>query len=225
LGGIVPALFSPAKFSRIRLLQNSFALVLLLGLAAGSLRAADAANAGDERLRAALRDATRQLTTAQADLANQQAANATLTEENRALAEKSLALQKQLDAEKAAASKTATGLGAQLNDLKGANARLTEALEKARAEAEAATQAARTADARSAKITSENIAWQRRAADREAKNLALFMVANEILTRFEEFSLGNAIAAREPFIGKSRTRLENLMQDYQDKILDQRATP
>ena len=81
------------------------------------------------------------------------------------------------------------------------------------------------AEAQGAKLTSENIILERRVADRETKNLALFMTANEILTRYEEFSLGNALRAKEPFIGLTRTKLENLVQDYQDKILDQRVKP
>lgn len=210
-------------------MTRSFGYVWTVGflfmLAAGKTLAAEPANNGDDRLRATLRDTTRQLNSAQTDLTALQATHAALAEENKVLTLKYEALKKQMDAGKTAADKAAAGLGAQLADMKAANARLTEALEKSRADGDAAVQAARAADARGAKLTSENNVLQRRIAERETKNLALFMLANQILTRFEDFSLGNAIAAREPFVGKTRVRLENLVQDYQDKILDQRATP
>jgi hypothetical protein len=50
-------------------------------------------------------------------------------------------------------------------------------------------------------------------------------LSNEILTRYEKFSLGEALAAREPFIGLTRVKLENLTQDYSDKISKQQAKP
>jgi hypothetical protein len=66
---------------------------------------------------------------------------------------------------------------------------------------------------------------QRRVAYLETKNVQLFTLGNEILSRYENFSLGNAISAKEPFVGVTRVKLENLVQDYSDKLLDERATP
>ncbi len=40
--------------------------------------------------------------------------------------------------------------------------------------------------------------------------------------RYEGYSLGKALAAREPFIGTTRVKVENLVQGYKDKILDNR---
>ena len=59
-------------------------------------------------------------------------------------------------------------------------------------------------------------------ADRERKNISLFNTANEILDRYENYSLGKALQAREPFIGTTRVKVENLVQGYHDKILDNR---
>jgi hypothetical protein len=58
-------------------------------------------------------------------------------------------------------------------------------------------------------------------ADREAKNIALYKLGDDILTRYERFGLGDALGAKEPFIGVSRVKLENLVQDYKDKLRDQ----
>ena len=59
-------------------------------------------------------------------------------------------------------------------------------------------------------------------ADRETKNIALFNTSTEILDRFESYALGKAISAREPFIGTTRVKVENLVQGYKDRILDNR---
>ena len=66
---------------------------------------------------------------------------------------------------------------------------------------------------------------QRIIDDREAKNLALYNLGNEILTRYEKYGLGEALAAKEPFTGVTRVKLQELVQDYRDKISDQRVTP
>lgn len=180
---------------------------------------------GAAALRAALRDKTLELRTAQSDLASLQASQGAITDENKALAAKYEALKKQISADRTGADKAASALSAQLGEQKQLIAKLEDALGKAKAEGEKAAQAARLAAAQGAKLSNENIVIGRRIADREAKNLALFLVANEILSRYEEFSLGNALRAKEPFVGLTRTKLENLVQDYQDKILEQRVRP
>ena len=200
-------------------------LLILSPLLAGvALHAAEPAN-DTAALRTALRDATLQLRTAQGDLTAAQAAQAALAAENKTLAAQVEALKKQIAADRVAAEKPLAELTAQNAEQKTAITRLNEALQAAKAEGEKSAQAARAAEAQGAKLTAENLAFERRLADREAKNLRLFVLGNEILTRYEEFSLGNAIRAKEPFVGLTRTKLENLVQDYQDKLLDQRVRP
>ena len=194
-------------------------------LVAVALPAAEPANDGTATLRAALRDKTQQLATIQSDLATLQAGQAAMAEEKKALIEKYETLKKQIVADRMVSDKSAAVLTTQLEKQKQQAAQLSEALEKAKAEGEKAAQAAHQAEAQGVKLAKEAIVQERRAADMEAKNLALFLVANEILTRYEEFSLGNAIRAKEPFVGNTRTKLENLVQAYQDKILDQRVKP
>jgi len=200
-------------------------LVLFSALLAGRMTAAEPASDGTAALRVALRDTMLQLRTAQSDLAALQAGQAAVAEERKSFADKYEALKKQIAADRAVADKSATTLATQVAEQKAMIARLNDALEKAKAVGEQATQAARVAEAQGAKLAKENIVLERRAADREAKNLALYLVANEILSRYEEFSLGNALRAKEPFVGLTRTKLENLVQDYQDKILEQRVRP
>ena len=194
-------------------------------LFAGTLPAAEPAADASVPLRAALRDKTQQLQTAQSELANVQAGQQALTDANIVLNKKYEALKKQSDADRTVSDKSVATLTNQLAEQKQQVARLNEELKKAKAEGETAAQAARLAEAQGVKLTKEAIVQDRRAADVEAKNLALFLIANEILSRYEEFSLGNAIRAKEPFVGNTRTKLENLVQAYQDKILDQRIKP
>ena len=104
----------------------------------------------------------------------------------------------------------------------------SEALEKWKTGYQKAAEVARTKEDERAKLASEAIVLKRTIADREAKNIALFNTSNEILDRFENYALGKALSAREPFIGTTRVKVENLVQGYKDKILDNRisaATP
>jgi hypothetical protein len=54
--------------------------------------------------------------------------------------------------------------------------------------------------------------------DQIGRNIALYELSNEILNRYAKFGLGLAIIAREPFIGTTRVKLENQVQDYGDRI-------
>ena len=173
-------------------------------------------------MRAALRDTTLQLRSAQADLAGLQSAQAVSAAEKKELADKYEAVKKQMAADRAATDRKIAGLTTQLAETKAQVDRLNAALEKAKSEGMLAAQAARSAEEQGARLTAEKIGLQRRLADCEQKNLALFLVGNEVLTRYEEFSLGNALRAKEPFVGLTRTKLENLVQDYRDKLGDHR---
>ncbi|WP_438483354.1 phage major capsid protein [Oleiharenicola lentus] len=185
---------------------------------------ADAPKAGgDDRVRAALRETTLQLRTAQGELATVQAAQVTLTEEKRVLAEKFEVLKKQSLADRTESDRELAALKKQLAALTTGNDGLKVALTKASAHGEQTSGALREAEGKITQLTSEKNAWERRAADRQAKNLALFLTGNEILTRYEEFGLGTAIRAKEPFVGTMRAKLETLVQDYRDKLLDQKT--
>jgi hypothetical protein len=65
----------------------------------------------------------------------------------------------------------------------------------------------------------------RKVADYQRKNDELFKVGSEILSKYEGFGLGTAIAAREPFTRNMRVKLETLVQDYGDKLVDNKIKP
>ncbi len=194
--------------------------VFALGLTA-PLAAADAESA-ETRLRENLKATLLQLRSTQNDLVTAQSAQNALAEEKKSLGVQNDALKKQAVADHAETDKI-------IADLKAANAdqtkeitRLNDTLAKAKAAFEQAAALARAKEAERARLASELIVAQRRGDDLHVKNVALFKLGNEILVRYEKFGLGDAISAREPFVGLTRVKLETLAQDYADKLAEQR---
>lgn len=74
-------------------------------------------------------------------------------------------------------------------------------------------------------LAAQKILNERRIADLETKNRELYTTGNEILSRYKNFGLGTALTAREPFVGITRVKLQNLVQDYQDELLENRDRP
>jgi chromosome segregation ATPase len=72
------------------------------------------------------------------------------------------------------------------------------------------------------KLAAQAIMLQRLVDDRERKNLDLYNTAQEILTRYEQYGLGEALLAKEPFIGVTKVKLQELVQDYKDKLLSEK---
>jgi chromosome segregation ATPase len=72
-------------------------------------------------------------------------------------------------------------------------------------------QLAQTTEAARRQLAQQNATLQRLVDDRERKNFALYKVGSEILTRYEQFGLGDALAAKEPFTGIYRVKLETLV--------------
>ena len=204
--------------------------VLLLVALTGVTHAAEAADP-TLKLREQLRGVMLQLRTAQIDAANGQAAAAAAEQKNKDLTSKigdldkrNAALVKQSSADKAASDESIATLNGKLADRDKRIVQYTEALEKWKDSYQKAADLARAKEEERAKLAAEIVVHQRTIADRETKNIALFNTASEILDRYENYSLGKALAAREPFIGTTRVKVENLVQGYKDKILDNRLS-
>jgi chromosome segregation ATPase len=176
-----------------------------------------------------LRSVTLQLRTAQAESANAKVVQ-TAAEQQVATAEKNIKdlkasnerLAKKAGEEKLAAEEAITALNGKVTERDEALVRYNEALEKWKAGYEKAATVAREKEDARASLASEVIVNKREIADLQRKNVALFNVSNEILDRFEGYALGKAIKAKEPFIGTTRVKVENLVQGYKDQILDNR---
>jgi chromosome segregation ATPase len=206
-----------------------FLLLLLLAPGFQPLQAAEEAADPTTKLREQLRAVMLQLRTAQTETANAQAEKiaaeqkfTTLEEEAKTLRAGNAKLNKQILTDKATADKTTADLEGKIADRDKKLVQYNEALEKWKGGYQKAAEIARTKEAERAKLADEVIVNKRDIADLQRKNIALFNTANEILDRYEGYALGKALSAREPFIGTTRVKVENLVQGYKDQILNNR---
>jgi chromosome segregation ATPase len=193
---------------------NIFLLIVSV-ISVGTVQGADEA-----KLRETLRTLTLRLRSAETDRNNLLTEKAQLTQDNKALTEKVDALTKQAAADK----ETIATLTSKSTNQEAALTEAKETLEKWKKAYEQVAAVAQKEKASHDMLADEVVLLQRKVSDRESKNRELFKLANEILTRYEKFSLGEALAAREPFTGLTRVKLENLVQDYQDKLSQQQLT-
>jgi chromosome segregation ATPase len=209
-----------------------FAIMVLMGLTLGASRADDQTSTTESRLRDALKNTLLQLRDAQNQIATLQAAQAQSDKDNADLKAKLDALNGQLEAltkqsesDKETSDKTIAGLNSQVTDQTGQITRLNQALTEWKAAYNQVAQLATAKESARAQLAIQAAILQRTVDDREAKNLALFTTGNEILVRYEKFGLGDALSAKEPFVGTTRVKLETLVQDYKDKLLNQKVIP
>lgn len=181
------------------------------------------------KMREQLRAVTLQLRTAQTESANAQATAAAadqkskdLTTKIEELEKRNATLLKQTNNDKAAAAGSIEVLEKKVTARDSLLVQYKQAFEKAKLAYQNADGIATAKEGARAMLAAEMVSAKHTIADRERKNIALFNVANEILDRYQSYSLGKALSAREPFIGTTRVKVENLVQGYQDKILENR---
>ncbi|OYW77298.1 MAG: hypothetical protein B7Z37_04835 [Verrucomicrobia bacterium 12-59-8] len=197
----------------------------LLVTAAHAAEEADPAMAVLKRMRDQLRNVMIQQQKTEADRATLQAANVELEEKLKTLDTKFKALAKESNAQKDLSEKTIAEFKVKVLEQEREQARLQESLASWKAGHQKITEAARKLDAQRAELAARVILQDRKIADYQRKNDELFKVGSEILGRLEGFGLGTAIAAREPFTGNMRVKLETLVQDYSDKLVDSKIKP
>ena len=188
------------------------------------LHAAD--NASPEaKLRESLRNSMLQVRSLQTERDTLQAAKDQVEGEKKELNDKLEAANKQAAADQAAAAKVLSDTRGKLAEAELQGAQLRETLEKWKtAQKQAADLAAQKETARS-QLANEKVLLQRRIDDQQMKNAEMYKIAKEILSRYESFGLGTALTAREPFVGATRVKLQTLVQDFADKLADERLKP
>ena len=138
------------------------------------------------------------------------------------LAAQVAALTKQSAADKDTATKTINELKSRLSDQESAIAAIAEIAAAWQDSQKKAVAIANDTEAKRAKMaemtSSSSGPWMISAR----KTCAMFKTGMEVLDRYEKFGLGEALFAKEPFIGITRTKFQNLVQDYGDKLEDQR---
>lgn len=202
------------------------AAFIFLNLAfVAALAAADAPNPAEAKLREGLRNTMLQLRTIQAERDALQAEKAQNELEKKALADKAEALTKAAAANQEAAEKSIAELKDRIAAREADVAQTQADLEKWKAAATRADELARKTEAARAKLAAEKIELDRHVAAQRVKNAEMYKIGTEILSRYERFGLGTALTAREPFVGTTKVKLQNLVQDYGDKLADAQIKP
>ena len=203
---------------------GALSLALLLGMA-GMATHADASDKKASREREALRRAQQQLSQVQGQLDATEQEKTKLTADleqaqasSKAEAEKAARLQHGLGASKQQLASVTRELAQvkeklattsqQLSDTKKTLAETTLALQQTRAEKR---------DLEAIKTRNE-----RDIASCEHKNVALYEVGRSLMDRFEHKSCGETLAEKEPFTGLRKVETENLMEEYRDRLDEQK---
>jgi chromosome segregation ATPase len=192
----------------------------------------------EARLREALRSAITQVRSLEDQQAALSAKQAEDGKQNEALRLQVQALEKQLgenhdqarpakknDQDQAAYQQAVAEFNQKLSAQNEAIGKMGETLDKWKAAYNEAVAVARAKETERAQLAGKVDGLARQAESCEAKNEALFKIGNEILERYATVGIGEAFGASEPFIGMKRVELQNAAQDYQDKLLDQKASP
>ena len=194
---------------------------LLAILLAVPLHAAEE-NGIETKLREALRDTMLKLRDAQGQVAAAQAAQIAAEEKIKGLTAKNESLTKELFAERTTSTNMIAELNTKLTERGTVITSLQAKLEKWKKSYSELTAFAAHKEAERAKFEGKSIKLERQVASQKVKNLEMYQAGMDTLKRYEKFGLGDALLAREPFIGTTKVKFENLIQDQADKLTDAR---
>jgi len=189
------------------------------------IRAADPAGAAEAKLRENLRATMLQLRDAQNQRATAEAEKADIEAKRAALAEELETLKKKTAENQAESKKAIDELNGKVEERDREIGTLRVSLEKWKVDHKKITDIANTKEAQRAKLAEKVIALDRVVADQRTKNAQMYQIGLEVLSRYERFGLGDALTVREPFIGVTRVKFQNLIQDYSDKLADAKIKP
>lgn len=194
---------------------------MALLVAASSARAADKVDPAMQKMRDMVRNSMIQLRDANAKLATAQAAQAEAEDKVKELQGNLEELTKKSASERKTANETIDDLRTKLANSELINNHLTESLTKWKQGYAKLADYAKATEGKRAEFASKCILLERRIADQQVRNAEMYRLANEVLDRYAQFGLGTAISAREPFVGITKVKFQNLVQDYQNKLTDQ----
>ena len=167
-----------------------------------------------EKLRAALRTAVLQQRDLQTQIANFQAADIASKQEIERLKSAQQKTIADLDLEKKAHA-------TQKAEVEKRDAVLVEAkaaLEKWQKDFAQLLAALRKSEAETAKLTNKNASLENLVEAQRRQNVDMYTTSMEILKRYESFWLGDALLAREPFVGNTKVKYQRLAQEGYDKV-------
>ena len=202
----------------------SFPFFLLALLLAGTtlLPAAEGEDDVANKLREALRNTMLQLRDSQNQVATLQATDVANAQKLKDLEGKIDSLTKQAIADRNTSANMVAELNAKLEEQRGVLISFQSAIEKWKKSYGQVTALAQKKEAERAKFEAKSIKLERQVEDQRVRNIKMYEVGLEIIDRYEKFGLGDAILAREPFVGTTRVKFQNLIQNDQDKLADQK---
>jgi chromosome segregation ATPase len=200
--------------------DRTYSIVACLAVLASVFVLAAPAQAQSEsdRLREALRSATAQTRSLEDQRTVLQAQIAEVTRARDAL-------KAEVTAAKAQARKAEADYRAAVREFNDRLEERNQALEKWKDAYTEAAGVARTKDAERARFESESKAYKASTRACTLKNKELVTAGRELLQHYEGVTFGDQILAQEPWIGIRRVQIQNLLQDYGDKILNQKVEP
>jgi chromosome segregation ATPase len=201
------------------------AIVAILLIGSVPSQAAEKADPAMQKMREAVKNSMIQLRDANAKLATAQAAQAEAEDKVKELQGKLEELTKKAAAERKTANEAIDDLRTKLANSELIGNHLTESLTKWKQGYAKLADYAKATEGKRAEFASKCILLERRIADQQVRNAEMYRLANEVLDRYAQFGLGTAISAREPFVGLTKVKFQNLVQDYQNKLTDQIIRP
>lgn len=202
-------------------MRNTTFVFLLLVVAACSFQLEASPKDGDpamQKMREMVRNSMIQLRDANAKLAVAQAAQAEAEDKVKELQSKLDELIKKSSTDKKKDDQTIEDLQKKLAQAEQQSAHLSESLSNWKAGYAKLAAYAKATEAKRSELASAVVVMNRQIADQKTKNSEMYRLACEVLDRYAKFSLGTAIAAREPFVGITKVKLENLVQQYDQQL-------
>lgn len=205
-------------------LARTVSLVLLFCLFSITLYA-EASDKKASREREALRRMQQQLSQVQGDMATVEQEKTKLTtdlgearELSKAIESKAARLQRELGSSKQQLS----GLANELTLAKEELATTSQQLAETSKNLAETTQSLQRSEAEKHNLTDIKARNEREVASCERKNLALYEVGRSLMGRFEHKTCGEILMQQEPFTGLKQVETENLLEEYRDKLDDQK---
>lgn len=194
--------------------------VFFLLVAAPFSRAAAEEAGVEQKLREALRDGMLKLRDAQGKIAALQAEQVASEEKIKELKSKSDALAKDLMAERNASANRIADLSAKLEEKTNFANSLQIKMERWKKSYQEAVTLAAKKETERAKLELKSLELTRLVESHELKNIQMYQAGMETLERYQKFGLGDALLAREPFIGTTKVKFQNLTEEFADKLAD-----
>jgi chromosome segregation ATPase len=194
---------------------------MLLAFGQSHLGAAEKSDPAMQKMREMMRNSMIQLRDANAKLATAQAAQTEAEDKVKELQGKLDDLVKKSTSDKKKDDQTIEDLQKKLARTEQQSTHLSESLANWKTGYAKLADYAKATEAKRAELASAVVVLNRQIADQRAKNAEMYRVSTELLDRYAKFSLGTAIAAREPFVGITKVKLENLVQQYDQQLSSQ----